>query len=343
MPSAAAVISRRHALGSAAAFACLSACGEGADQIRPPGEIVFSIQSAAPLAIVRRVWQPVLADMAAATGMRVKPFIAASGAAVVRAMALGRTDAGWFTNEAALDALRRARAEVFARSLGPDGAEGYQSVLLVGARSGLTLERVLRCDRTLTFGEGDPTSTAGHVVPAAYVFGERGVPPARCFRLVRTQSQDANLRAVATGALEVGVSDTRALEANRLAGREEFRQVKPIWTSLTLPEDPLIWRKSLDPAVKETLRQFFLTYGQGDTPAAARQRALLAALQCGGFQAADDTHLLVAREIEARARWAEARWSGDAARIRATRARLDAITAERLTVEARTRAPAGTQ
>ena len=47
------------------------------------------------------------------------------------------------------------------------------------------------------------------------------------------------------------------IAANRAAGRHEAYQVKAIWTSPTLPQDPILWRRDLDPALKEKLRQFF--------------------------------------------------------------------------------------
>jgi len=72
-----------------------------------------------------------------------------------------------------------------------------------------------------------------------------------------------------------------------------------IWTSPRLPEDPIIWRKDLDPAVKEKLRQFFLTYPKGDGPEAARQRALLSKISIGGSSPRDNSHLLPVREMEA--------------------------------------------
>ena len=99
----------------------------------------------------------------------------------------------------------------------------------------------------------------------------------------------------------------------------------------------------MDPAVKEKLRQFFLTYGQGDTTQAGRQRALLAAIDVGGFSPADVSHLLPEREMEATEQWLAARKGRDPARIAARRRALEAIRGERMALEARTRAPAAAQ
>ena len=97
------------------------------------------------------------------------------------------------------------------------------------------------------------------------------------------------------------------------------------------------------PQAKERLRQFFITYARGEGAVAERQRATLAPLDVGGFEVADNNHLLLAREMEARERLALAEWSGDAARTQAARRAVDSVTAERQAFEDRVRAQAGTQ
>ena len=140
-----------------------------------------------------------------------------------------------------------------------------------------------------------------------------------------------------------GTDDKTSLLLNRLHGRHEADQVRVIWQSPPLPEDPIVWRRDLDPAVKEKLRQFFLTYGEGDSPEAVKARSYMAKVNVGGFKPSDDNHLLPVREMEATQIWLEARQGGDQAKIAATRASLDAITAKRVALEARTRAPAAAQ
>jgi len=87
-------------------------------------------------------------------------------------------------------------------------------------------------------------------------------------------------------------------------------------------------RKDLDPAVKEKVRQFFLTYGAGTGPQADRQRAVLAKLTYGGFRPADDSYLDPIREMEAAEALWDAKKSGDKARIAKAQAAYDKIHAE---------------
>ena len=102
-------------------------------------------------------------------------------------------------------------------------------------------------------------------------------------------------------------------------------QVETIWTSPPLPESSIIVRKDLDPAVKEKMRQFFLTYGTGAGPDGDRQREVLKRLAYGGFRAADDSYLDPVREMQAAVALADARKSGDAAKIAAAQAAFDKI------------------
>jgi phosphonate transport system substrate-binding protein len=339
------MITRRHLAGLGAAALALSACGPRQDASKGvPGELRFSILSVDTAQNLQTYWKPVLGDMEKATGLKVKPFFSTNYTALIEAMRFKQTDVGWFSNESGLEAVRRADGEVFARTTDPSGVDGYHSVLIVNASSGLTLDRVLKCDHKLTLGMGDAKSTSGTLAPITYLFAPKGIDPQSCFKQVRTgASHQANLLSVAHGQLDVATGNDKALLLARQRGVPEVAQVATIWQSALLPEDPIIWRKDLDPAVKEKVRQFLLTYGQGDTPEALGQRANLVKLSIGGFKPADDSHLLPVREIEATRDWLLAKKAGDPAKIAAAQRNLDAITAQRAALEGRTRAPAGAQ
>jgi phosphonate transport system substrate-binding protein len=151
------------------------------------------------------------------------------------------------------------------------------------------------------------------------------------------------LVAVANGQLDVATNNSTSLMLDKQNGGHQADRVRVIWRSPVLPEDPIVWRKDLDPTIKEKLRQFFLTYGQGGSPAAARARGYMAKVHVGGFKPADDNHLLPVREMEATEQWLEAEDSRDPSRIAEAKAGLDSIRAQRIALEARTRAPAAAQ
>ncbi len=90
-----------------------------------------------------------------------------------------------------------------------------------------------------------------------------------------------------------------------------------------------------DVAIKERVRQFFLTYGSGEGPEAERQRAILTALDFGGFRPADNSHLLPVREMEATEQLLKAKNAGDQAAAAEAQRNLDAVRQERAEAEAK--------
>jgi phosphonate transport system substrate-binding protein len=94
-----------------------------------------------------------------------------------------------------------------------------------------------------------------------------------------------------------------------------------------LPESSILVRKDLDPAIKEKIRQFFLTYGAGTGPQADAQRKVLQGLAYGGFKPADDSYLDPIREMEAATELGEAKKSGDKQKIATAQAAFDKIRA----------------
>jgi len=309
------------------ALLLLGACQKGPP---PKQELNFSIVSTEASQTQMQEWGPFLKDMESATGLTVKPYFGSNYSALIEAMRFKKTDLGWFTNNSGLEAVRRAGGEVFARTTHPDGRDGYQGVIIVKKGSGITLDRLLKCDRSLDFGMGDAKSTSGTLAPMTYLFGPRGIDPQTCFRTVRSgASAEANLYAVGTGVIPAATDNTRSMDRLAVIESPEAKKVmanlQVIWTSPTIPEDPMIWRADLDPALKKKLADFFFSYGVGDTPEAKRQRAVLERIQTGPFKHADNSHLLPVREMEAAGELIQARQKHDPAAIAAAQAALDQV------------------
>ena len=316
------------ALALAAAVAGLASCDRGPSQAGgAPKELTFSILSAENQASMAPLWQPLLDDMAAQVGVKVKPYFATNYTSLVEAMRFGQVQVGWFSADPALEAVNRAHAEVLGRVVDAGGDASYQSVLIARKGRGLTLEDVLKCDRKLSFGIGDAKSTSGTLAPMTYLFDPKGIEPAKCFKAVRSASHQANFLSVATGVLDVATNNTVGLIFYRRERPDLIDKVEVIWKSPPLPESSILVRKDLDPATKEKIRQFFLTYGVGTGPQAERQRKVLQGLAYGGFRPADDSYLDPIREMEAAKDLAEAKRSGDPAKVAAAQAAFDTLRA----------------
>jgi phosphonate transport system substrate-binding protein len=315
------------------ALAALAGCGPTQDKAAETGprtEIAFSILSTENSQNLEALWRPFLSDMEKETGLKVTPFFASNYTGLIEAMRFDKVQVGWFSNASGLEAVRRADAEVFLRSSDPSGVDGYNSIIIVPAASPLqTVDQLLTCDGTLDFGIGDAKSTSGTLAPMTFLFAPRKIDPATCFKTVRSANHEGNLMGVANGLLDAATNNTTNLKRLARTQPEILNQVRTIWTSPKIPEDPILWRKDLDPATKEKVRTFFITYGRRGSPEQqARERKILADLDFGIFQPADDSHLLPVREMEATEKLIQAQGKADAAAIKAAEADLTAIRAE---------------
>ena len=292
-----------------------------------PKELTFSILSAENQASMQPLWQPLLDDLSASVGVKVKPYFATNYTSLVEAMRFGQVQLGWFSARPALEAIERADGEVLGRVVDAGGDATYKSVLIVRKGSGITVDDVLKCGRKYNFGIGDAQSTSGTLAPLTYLFTPRDIDPAKCFKTVRSANHQANLFSVANGVLDVATNNTVGLLFGQRESPQVADKVEVIWTSPPLPESSIVVRKDLDPALKEKIRQFFLTYGTGTGPQADRQRQVLKNLAYGGFHPADDGYLDPIREMVAGQDLAEARRSGDKAKVAAAQAQFDKVQA----------------
>ena len=315
-------------VGAALAALLAVSCSKPSPAPSASQTVSFSVLSAEDQQSMAKVWQPLFNDMQKATGLTIKPFYATNYASLVEAMRFNQTQVGWFSALSALEATRRADAEVIGRIL-TKGQEGsYRSVLIVKDGSGITLDDVLKCGKKLNFGIGDPKSTSGALAPMAYIFVPHEIEPAQCFKTVKSADHKANFFAVATGLLDVATNNTVGLIFYTRENPELAKKVKVIWESPELPESSIVVRKDLDPAVREKIRQFFLSYGQAPGAEGDKQREVLKGLTYTGFAPADNGYLDPVRQMEAATNLAEAKHSGDAAKIAAAQKAFDTVQAE---------------
>ncbi len=323
-------ITRRLALAAALALGVAS-CGAGDDDNAggAPSEITFSILSAEGQASSGPLWQPLLDDMSKAVGVEVKPYFGSNYTVLVEAMRGGHTQVAWFSAKPALEAVDRAEAEVIARIVDPEGRDSYRSTLIVRTGSGITLDDVLACGKQYDFGIGDAQSTSGTLAPMTFLFNPRNIDPAQCFKTVRSANHQANAFGVATGVLDVATSNTVNTVFLNRQNPQIAAQITEIWQSPPIPESGIVVREDLDPALKEKIRSFFLTYGQGEGAEAERQRQVLAGLNYSEFRAADDSYLDPVREMVADQQLADARQRGDQTAVAAAQQELQRLRAKR--------------
>ncbi len=291
---------RRSAL---AAAVLLPLAVHAADQVADAPEINFGIISTEGSQNLRSVWAPFLEDMQKAVGAKVNGFYPSDYAGVIEAMRFNKVQVAWYGNASAIQAVDRADGEVFVQKTYADGTKGYYSVLIVNKDSPYrSLDELLKAPPgTLNFGNGDPNSTSGFLIPSYYAWAKNGVDVRKFFKNVITSNHEANLLAVATKTVDVATNNTEDFERFSKNQPARAANIREIWRSPIIPADPIVWRKDLPDEQKAKVKAFFLTYGT-DRPGAdaAHERKVLADLgNWGHFIPSSNAQLLPVRQVSA--------------------------------------------
>jgi phosphonate transport system substrate-binding protein len=258
----------------------------------------FGIISTESTQNLKSVWDPFLADMRTKLGMDVKAFFAPDYAGVIEAMRFDKVDVAWFGNKSAMEAVDRAGGEVFVQTVDVTGNPGYWSLLLTHKDSKLNkLEDVLGCKKDLAFGNGDPNSTSGFLVPSYYVFAQNNVDPKNCYKTVRSANHETNALAVANKQVDFATNNTESLSRVKENNPKAFENLKIIWQSPLIPADPILYRKNLADETKAQLKAFFLGYGRLGTDV-AKEKQILEALQWAPFRDSSNAQLYPIRQLQ---------------------------------------------
>ncbi|RKF21428.1 phosphonate ABC transporter substrate-binding protein [Alginatibacterium sediminis] len=254
----------------------------------------FGIISTESQQNLKTTWAPFLEEMENKTGLEVKAFFAPDYSGIIQAMRFNKVDVAWFGNKSAMEAVDRAGGEIFAQTVDVTGNPGYWSVLVTHKDSPLnSLEDVIAKRSELTFGNGDPNSTSGFLVPSYYVFAKNNISVSD-FKRSMNSGHETNALAAAAKQVDVATGNTENMDRLQITAPEKHAQLKVLWKSPLIPSDPIVWRKNLPEDVKGTVYDFFMEYG---TSGDAKELAVLEALQWAPFKASSDLQLLPIRQL----------------------------------------------
>lgn len=253
----------------------------------------FGIISTESTINLKQTWDPFLDAMREQTGLKIKAFFAPDYAGVIEGMRFNKVQAAWFGNKSAMEAVDRAGGEVFAQTVDSGGNPGYWSLLVTHKDSPLnSVEDVLKCDKSIDFGIGDPNSTSGFLVPTTYIFAKNGVDPKKCFKTVRNANHQTNAISAANQQVDVATNNTENMRRLEKTHPEAFKKIKVIWKSPLIPSDPFVWRKELDPEIKAKLYTFIMTYGRMGSPEEVQKaRTIMTELGWAPFRPSSDAQL----------------------------------------------------
>ncbi|WP_410497547.1 phosphate/phosphite/phosphonate ABC transporter substrate-binding protein [Chitinibacter sp. S2-10] len=244
-------------------------------------------------------WQPVLDDLAQATGQKVNGVVLSDRDELLRRLQKKQIQLARVDNKLALDAVENARSEVFARLSQTGNVNDYRSVMLVNKNSAIkNADDLLNRPKQLRYAGGKAGSMAEYLIPHYHLFFKRNVLPENYFKQYLQLGAENAFVALAQGRADVAVSNTFDLEQLKEKYPRDFAQMRVVWESPKFAFDPLVMRSDLPAAQKAAIKQFFLNYGRsGSNTALARQR-LYYADQLAGFVPADNRGLRQVTDLQ---------------------------------------------
>lgn len=259
-------------------------------------ELNFGIISTESTQNLKADWQPLLDDMAKQTGFTIKAFFAPDYAGIIEGMRFKKVQLAWLGNKSAIEAVDRAGGEVFAQHVNADGTQGYYSHLIVHKDSPIkSLDDVLKNGKSYSFGNGDPNSTSGFVVPGFYVFAQNKIDAKTHFRVMRSANHETNALAVANKQVDVATNNSENLDKIKTNFPEKHADIRIIWTSPLIPLDPMVMHKELPAATKEKIKNFFYNYAKTDP----KEKAVAMKInKLSGFKASTNEQLIPIRELD---------------------------------------------
>jgi phosphonate transport system substrate-binding protein len=262
-------------------------------------ELTFGIIPTDSVENLKKSFEPFAADLAKKMGIEIKTKYASDYAGIIEAMRFKKVDFAWFGNKSAMAAVDRANAEVFAQRTDIDGTPGYWSVIIVHKDSPYTtIDDIVANGKDLVFGNGDPNSTSGYLIPSYYIWAKKNITPEDHFKQVRNANHEANNLAVAAKQVDFATNNTMAQKRFQKNFPDKAKNIKIIWQSPLIPNDPICWRKDLSNEVKAKLKGIFMSYGRfGDD--VKREKEILAGISSGWapFNNSDNRQLIPIRQI----------------------------------------------
>jgi phosphonate transport system substrate-binding protein len=222
-----------------------------------PGVLTVGFIPAEDSRAMVRQSQAILDIVAKHTGMKIDTFVGSDYNATIEALRAGHVDVALLGPFSYVLATTVAPVEAFAvtvtaRSMQPS----YQSIIITSKDAPINTLADLKGK---TFAFVDPGSTSGFMVPSA-AFIKAGITPEKDFKQVMySGGHDATIVAVGSGKVDAGSVADRIYERGCAKGLADCNKLKVIWTSPPIPNDPLLYRKTLSEDMKKKIREAFFS------------------------------------------------------------------------------------
>jgi phosphonate transport system substrate-binding protein len=198
----------------------------------------------------KKAYEPFFKHLAGILGRDYDLAVTTDWAGIATALANGQADVAWMGPWGYVLANNEGGAEAIA-TVKYDGKPFYHAIIV--GRPDLAIAKWPEDAEGFSISFADVGSTSGWLIPT-YWFRTQGIDPKTFFKYRDGASHAANEIAVANGQVDLATDFDRNYNSMVDRGLIKPEQVKIVWTSDPLPNDPLVVRKGFDPALVKTIQ-----------------------------------------------------------------------------------------
>ncbi|MFY8143279.1 MAG: phosphate/phosphite/phosphonate ABC transporter substrate-binding protein [Caulobacter sp.] len=198
----------------------------------------------------RKAFEPFFRHVAEGLGRPYELVVTNDWAGIAVALANGQVDLAWMGPWGYVLAHHQGGGKAIA-TVRYDGSPFYHAIIL--ARPGLAFTSWPEDAKGLRISFADVGSTSGWLIPTHY-FRSQGIEPKKFFQYRDGASHAANVTAVANGHTDLATDFDRNFNAMAERGLVKRDEVKVVWRSEPLPNDPLVVRSGFDPMMTARIR-----------------------------------------------------------------------------------------
>jgi phosphonate transport system substrate-binding protein len=210
--------------------------------------------------------------------VEVQAFQTTTYGGVIEAFRSQKIDAASISPFSYVIATQKTPIEAIVMRGSKDGKPGeYNGVLAVPGDSPIhSIDDLVKHSKELTISFVDPASTSGFLVQSAFL-QSKGLEPQRDFkRVVFSMSHPASLLTLKAGKVDVAASMKRLVDRYEKTGKLGHGDVRVLWVSPNIPNQPVAVRRDLPDAFKEDIRRAFIEMPTKDPEAWANQTSAVA-------------------------------------------------------------------
>ncbi|HKE27086.1 MAG TPA: phosphate/phosphite/phosphonate ABC transporter substrate-binding protein [Bryobacteraceae bacterium] len=251
----------------------------------------YSAMSEDPDAAAHRI-QPLKRYLERTLRARVDAVLTTNYSGVIEAFRAHKIDVASISPFSYILAAQKTPIEAIVMNGDPNGGPAVYTGSLAVARNSpvRNLEDVIRHSKELTISFVDPDSASGFLVQNAYLQSQ-GIEPQRDFRKVMfTMNHLASIMTLKAGKVDVAAVNERMLNRWIQSGKLAAGDIRIVWTSPSIPNQPTAVSKSLPRPFIEEIRRAFLEMQQKDPSAfAARYSKMYSGFARAPYVRADDS------------------------------------------------------